>query len=119
MSSWLFLIITIVLTAAANIFLKFSANRSTPPVQGLWPNLVHMCTNIPLITGIGFLAIAVISYSLALRQINLSIAYPIMTTSVVVIVAFFSTLLFAEPITLNKIIGTIIVICGVILLSQQ
>lgn len=118
MRSWIFLFVTILLTAAANIFLKYSATRNSPPAQGLWPTLLQMCTNIPLITGIGLLAIAVISYSLALRQLNLSIAYPIMTTSVVVIVAFFSTLLFAEPFTLNKIIGTIIVICGVILLSQ-
>jgi multidrug transporter EmrE-like cation transporter len=118
MHSWLFLIVTVILTAFANILLKYSALSPRPPSQGLRETILQMCTNVPLLAGIGFLAVAVISYSLSLRQLNLSIAYPIMTTSVVVIVAIFSAILFAEPITLNKIIGTIIVICGVVLLSQ-
>jgi multidrug transporter EmrE-like cation transporter len=118
MSAWLFLILTILLTAVANICLKYSTKRDTLPTQGLWEAILQTCTNIPLLLGISFLAIAVISYSISLRHLNLSIAYPIMTTSVVVIVAILSSILFAEPMTLNKIIGTIIVICGVVLLSQ-
>lgn len=118
MQAWLFLLVTVILTAAANLLLKYAATRARPTTEGLLSALIEMCTNVPLILGIGFLAIAVISYSISLRQLNLSIAYPIMTTSVVVLVAFFSAFLFQEPITLTKAVGTVIVICGVILLSQ-
>lgn len=121
MTHWLLLTLTIILTAVANILLKQAAVQRDPTQApaGIVATLWELFTTPALIIGIGCLGFAVISYSVALRHLNLSVAYPVMTTSVVVLVALFSSLLFGESFTLVKIVGTVIVICGVVLLSQS
>lgn len=118
MTHWILLLLTIVLTAVANILLKYAAINRQPEAKGIVATLWEFFTTPSLIVGISCLGLAVIAYAIALRTINLNIAYPIMTTSVVVLVAAFSTVFFGEPITLVKAVGTVIVIAGVILLSQ-
>lgn len=118
MTQWLLLLVTIILTALANISLKYAAVTRQSEAKGIVTNLWEIFTTPALIFGISCLGIAVISYAIALRNINLSVAYPVMTTSVVVTVGILSAVLFGESFTLVKIVGTVIVICGVILLSQ-
>lgn len=79
--------------------------------------LWDLITNPYWMMGVFCLGCAVISYGIALRSLELSTAYPIMTTSVVVLVSIFSIFVFQEQYTLIKAIGTVIVICGVMLLS--
>ena len=119
MMNWLLLLVTIILTALANISLKYAAINRQAEVKGIVANLWEIFTTPALLFGISCLGIAVIAYAIALRHLNLSVAYPVMTTSVVVMVAIFSAVFFGEPFTLVKIVGTVIVICGVILLSQS
>jgi small multidrug resistance pump len=120
MNHWLLLLLTIILTAVANLLLKYAAvNRqelgeTKGAITGLW----EIFTTPSLMLGIVCLGLAVIAYAIALRNINLSVAYPVMTTSVVVLVAIFSAIYFGEPFTLVKAAGTIMVISGVILLSR-
>ncbi|MGD0961871.1 MAG: hypothetical protein ABSB19_18830 [Methylomonas sp.] len=117
MTHYLLLLVTIILTAGANILLKYAALHRQSEVHGILATLWELATTPALIGGIFFLAIAVISYAIALRGINLSVGYPVMTTSVTVLVTIFSTIFYGEPYTLVKALGAIIVICGVILLS--
>jgi len=119
MTHWLLLLLTIILTAVANVLLKYAAINRQSEVKGLVANLWEIFTTPALIVGISCLGIAVLAYAVALRNINLSVGYPVMTTSVVVMVALFSAFFFGEPFTLVKTVGTVIVICGVILLSQS
>lgn len=120
MTHWLLLLLTIVLTAVANLLLKHAAvnRQAMGETEGVIANLWEMFTTPSLVLGIFCLGLAVIVYAIALRNINLSVAYPVMTTSVMVLVAFFSVLFFGEPVTLVKTVGTVVVISGVILLSQ-
>lgn len=120
MTRWLLLLLTIILTAVANLLLKYAAmNRQEGgEVKGLVSTLWELFTTPTLVAGIFCLGLAVIAYAIALRNINLSVAYPVMTTSVVILVALFSAVFFGEPFTLAKTIGTVAVISGVILLSQ-
>lgn len=120
MTHWLLLLLTIVLTAVANLLLKYAAvnRQESVEAKGIIASLWEMFTTPSLVLGIFFLGLAVISYAIALRHINLSVAYPVMTTSVVVLVAIFSAIYFGEPVTLAKAAGTVMVISGVILLSQ-
>ncbi len=120
MTHWLLLLLTIVLTAVANLLLKYAAvNRQEGGgASGIVATLWELFTTPSLVVGICCLGLAVIAYAIALRNINLSVAYPVMTTSVVVLVAFFSAMFFGEPVTGVKAAGTVLVIAGVILLSQ-
>ena len=119
MTHWLLLLLTIILTAVANLLLRYAAINRQSEAKGIAANLLEIFTTPSLILGISCLGFAVIAYAVALRHINLSVAYPVMTTSVVVIVAACSAVFFGEPVTLVKTVGTVIVICGVILLSQS
>lgn len=120
MTHWLLLLLTIVLTAVANLLLKYAAvnRQEVGEAKGIIANLWDIFTTPSLVLGIFCLGLAVIAYAIALRNINLSVAYPVMTTSVVVLVAIFSAIYFGEPVTLVKAAGTVMVISGVILLSQ-
>ncbi len=120
MSHWLLLLLTIVLTAVANLLLKYAAvnRQELGGGRGIIANIWEIFTTPSLVLGIFCLGLAVIAYAIALRNINLSVAYPVMTTSVVVLVAIFSAIYFGEPVTLVKAVGTVLVISGVILLSQ-
>lgn len=120
MTHWLLLLLTIVLTAAANLLLKYAAinRQELGEAKGVIASLWEIFTTPSLVLGIFCLGLAVIAYAIALRHINLSVAYPVMTTSVVVLVAIFSAIYFGEPFTLVKAAGTVMVISGVILLSQ-
>jgi multidrug transporter EmrE-like cation transporter len=117
MTHWLLLIVTIVLTAVANILLKYAAIHRQSEELGIIATLWELATTPSLVIGITCLGLAVIAYAVALRGINLSVGYPVMTTSVMVLVTMFSIFIFGEQITLVKSVGTVIVICGVILLS--
>lgn len=117
MTHWLLLIVTIVLTAVANILLKYAALHRQAEAAGLLAALWEFVTTPALVAGITCLGLAVIAYAVALRGISLSVGYPVMTTSVVVLVTIFSTIFYGESYTLVKGVGTVIVICGVILLS--
>ncbi|MGZ8915493.1 MAG: DMT family transporter [Methylobacter sp.] len=117
MMHWLLLFLTIVLTAVANILLKYSAIHRQSETVGIKTTLWELATTPSLVIGITCLGFAVIAYAVALRGINLSVAYPVMTTSVVVLVTTFSIIFFGEQFTLAKSVGAVIVICGVILLS--
>lgn len=117
MMHWLLLIVTIVLTAVANILLKYAAIHRQSEAVGVIATLWELATTPTLVIGITCLGLAVIAYAVALRGINLSVGYPVMTTSVVVLVTAFSAIFYGEPFTLVKAVGTVIVICGVILLS--
>jgi small multidrug resistance pump len=119
MTHWFLLLLTIVLTAVANLLLKYAAtNRQEGgEASGIISTLWELFTTPSLVGGIVCLGLAVIAYAIALRNINLSVAYPVMTTSVVVLVAIFSAMFFGESFTLVKTVGTVVVIAGVIMLS--
>ncbi len=117
MMHWLLLFLTILLTAIANILLKYAANHRQAAADGLAATLWQLLTTPSLVLGITSLGLAVIAYAVALRGINLSVAYPVMTTSVLILVTVFATIFFGEQYTLVKAVGTVIIICGVILLS--
>ena len=120
MNHWLLLLLTVVLTAAANLLLKYAALKREDWAQtkSVAANSWELFATPSLALGIFCLGLAVIAYAIALRNINLSVAYPVMTTSVVVLVALFSAVFFGEPVTLVKAVGTVIVISGVVLLAQ-
>jgi multidrug transporter EmrE-like cation transporter len=118
MMKWLFLSCTIVLTAGANILMKVvSSSRPSEAGATAMESLVRMALNPLFITGALCLAVALVPYTLALKKLDLSTAYPVMTTSVMLLVSVFSILIFKESFTVMKVMGMIAVIAGVTMLS--
>jgi multidrug transporter EmrE-like cation transporter len=72
--------------------------------------------NIYLIFGYLCLIVRGLFWVIILKEIKLSVAYPIMSITYVFIL-FISHYIFREPIDINNILGTFLIISGIIMLS--
>jgi len=119
MTYWLMLFTTVALTAISNLLLKGVGSAKDRGQENAADALFSMILNPRFIVGAICLAIALVPYTIALKKIDLSVAYPTMTTSVMLLVTLCSIIFLHEPLTLVKATGMIVIICGVVLLSSQ
>ncbi|HYL48352.1 MAG TPA: EamA family transporter [Stellaceae bacterium] len=85
-------------------------------VQGT-PNFVAQVTNGFTIVGVAFYGAAAILYLIAIRKIPLSIAYPSVAVSYVV-VAVVAHFFWDETLTAGKVIAILLILAGVALLQR-
>jgi multidrug transporter EmrE-like cation transporter len=105
----------VVFNAAANILMKFAASHAAATDKGL---LVRLFTEPYLIAGLGCFGIALAFYSVALTKFELSVAYPIMTSVGLILVFGFSILGFKESLHVAKLLGTLLIVAGVVLVTR-
>ena len=79
--------------------------------------LVHIALNPWVISAYFAAFLASLSWMLAVRQLDLSYAYPFTSLSFVLVLVF-SAVLFRESITVPKIMGLLLIICGIIVGSR-
>ena len=72
-----------------------------------------------VLTGIILVALNVLAYAFALSKIRLSVAYPVMTGLGLVIVMVLSYVLMGERITTVQLLGTGMILAGVLLVASQ
>lgn len=113
---WAILILAIILNAFANIFIK--AGMIGSKEESMLLLLKNKWLSLPIISGIICFALALIAYSYVLSKLNLSIAYPIMTSLGFVIVILASWLVFKESITLAQMVGFMLILSGVWLVAR-
>ena len=109
----IYLIIAFVLNAIANALLKVAAERGIV-FHGL-PIFDLVRVNAFLIMGLFFFATNIIFYTLALRALPLSLAYPMMVVGTFLLVSTFSVLYFKETITLLQACGYVAILGGIAL----
>jgi len=117
MRVYLILLIALSFNAAANILMKQSANAGSA-AAGLIAK-IFSASGLWFLSGLACFGLALIFYRWALETINLSIAYPIMTTLGYVIVILFSWLAFKEAINMKQVVGFVLILVGVVLVSMQ
>ncbi|WP_437717013.1 EamA family transporter [Sorangium sp. So ce448] len=117
---YLFLIIALVFNATANILMKL-ASRRVPSMEGL--SLVEkglaLVTNYHLVLGLVLFASNILFYVLALKRINLSIAYPIMSSGGFLLISVFSVYVLHETLTALQIGGIVLIAAGIALLAYN
>ncbi len=113
---WIALIFGIILNASANILMKVAANYS----EGLSDSsvFIKMMLNPYLLLGVVSFGLALGAYSYSLSKFDLSVAYPLMTSLGLIIVALFSVVIFKENFSAGKIFGTILILLGVIFFAR-
>lgn len=115
---YLFLVIALILNAAANILMKLgSAQLPLGKQLPLAEVVILMATNVYLIFGILLFAANVIFYILSLSKINLSIAYPLMTAGGFMIITSFTFFYLKEPLNALQLIGLLLIIVGIMFVS--
>ncbi|MBD3330255.1 EamA family transporter [Candidatus Peregrinibacteria bacterium] len=117
---YLLLILALVLNALANILIKIGAlkmqNLSSLSKGEIAVNLI---TNHFLIIGVLLFAMNVVFYFLALTKINLSVAYPIMTSGGFLLITIFSVLYLRESLTLLQVMGIILIALGIFFIAYH
>ncbi|MDR3666760.1 MAG: SMR family transporter [Ignavibacteriaceae bacterium] len=108
---YIFLTLTILTNLVGNHLLKYSARNIA---RGMW----EVDFLLPCISGLLFYFFSAGFYILSLKELPLSLAYPMMSITYVVTI-FTSYYLFNEAITLQKITGSIIILLGVYVLSSK
>jgi len=119
MHKWIPLIVALVLNAGANVLMKVGANASGPLGQdaSFWTRITSFL-NAATVAAIVLFAANVLAYRKALDNLNVSVAYPIMvSTGMVLITLIASTPLLGERIALRHVAGMVLVAFGVWLLA--
>ncbi len=114
---WLAFAMVVIFNTGAHLLLKSAMSlpqkgdsllaKISVFVQPLW------------ISGIFCFVLSLVFYSYTLTKFELSVAQPAMTCISLVLVFIFSILFFKESYHWSKIVGTIVIICGVILLTSR
>lgn len=79
--------------------------------------IIRLLFNPWIISGVGATFLAGISWMLAMTKFEISYAYPFVSLNYI-LVLFAGFFLFNESITLTKIVGSIVVMVGVVLIAK-
>ena len=113
---WFCLAIAVAANVATNLLLKKTMNSADAPFgvelarqvvfsPWLWASLVA-----------GGLLLA--SYLLAIRTLDLSLSYAIVTCTALLSITIFSSFFFGESLTVLKITGILLIISGIVLITS-
>lgn len=108
------LLLALVLNAAANVLIKYSATRIPvlPPDAGRGSHLLAMLQPA-FILGLALFAMNVFAYQGALRTLKLSVAYPIMVSGGYLIILLVSWFLFHERLNPAQYAGIGLILGGI------
>ena len=118
--SYLYILLTIALTVYGQIVIKWQVlNAGAFPEDTLskLSFLGHLLLNPWVISAFLAALLASVSWMAAMTKLQLSHAYPFMSTTFV-LVLILSSLIFHEPVTWPKIIGMGLIIMGIVIGSQ-
>ncbi len=113
---WLALGFAVVFNALANVLMKAGARHLG---QGMGVGLLrHALGDAYLLLGIISFAVALGGYTLALTRLQLSVAYPLMTGIGFLIVAIAGAMLFGERLVPLRVVGMAVILLGIILVAR-
>lgn len=115
---WMILLAAIILNAAANFFIKLGMDRMGTLTFEV-SLLAKVITNPFMIAGVTSFGLSLAVYSVTLQKFELSVAYPLMTTSGFLLISICSAIWLKESFTLMKVLGMIVVLIGVFMISHE
>jgi len=115
-----FILISVFLSVVAQILLKHGMSNSSVQTALGSDALsagIAIFTNISVVSGLAAYVSSAGIWLLVLSKVDVSKAYPFVG------IGFIGTMMFAywflnEPLTLTKVVGTLLVLAGVLLISQ-
>ena len=112
MPAYVYLAAALTLNALANVLIKYSMSRGTRPLVGIGGPLAPFLSWSYLL-GILCFATNLACYSLALRKLKLSLAYPLMVSLGYLVILAFSWFWFGERLTFLQYVGIVLILAGV------
>jgi drug/metabolite transporter (DMT)-like permease len=120
-TSIIYILISVVSGAVGQIMLKQGMGNMGPitlTLQGLPGTIWRIATNLYVVGGLLIYVSGTVFWLAALSRVDLSYAYPFASLSYVIMLAA-SWLLFHEDITLLRVVGTVVVALGVLIISRS
>lgn len=113
------LALALLANASANLLIRWGMKDRTLSLSQPALLVRGILLNGRVLTGIVLFAFSVLAYAFALSRIRLTVAYPVMTSLGLVIVMLLSYLLLGERITPPQLVGTGLIVAGVLLVASQ
>lgn len=121
LQTFLLIISSVSLSAFAQITLKYGMSHksvtdiiSNTPVHEILPVIL---TTPYIIGGLSLYGIGAIAWLFVLAKLDVTIAYPFVGLGFI-LTMLLGAFLLGENLTIPKILGTLLVVCGVVLLSR-
>jgi multidrug transporter EmrE-like cation transporter len=108
--TYLFIIISVVLGAFAQLSLKYGTMKSV--------GIVSMYMNPYVILGLTFYGLSAITWIYSISKVQLSFAYPMVSLGYVIVFTL-SYFLFGENLSFMRISGLLIIVVGVIVIARS
>ena len=113
----LILLTSIILGACGQLLFKGAARQLPPFAElGVWRLIALMFTTPMILGGFSCFFISSVLWIVALRTINLSIAYPMVALSYIIIFIG-SFYLFQEPLSYRHWLGALLIVGGILLIN--
>jgi len=117
-----YIILSIALGVVSQLIVKWRmssiAIEDSDSVYEKFTTAIFMLLDPYIIISIGLTFIAGLAWMIAMTKFDISYAYPF-TILGFVLVLLFSALLFNEPVTIEKIVGILLIATGVIVSSRS
>lgn len=117
MSAYLFLAAALVLNAAANLLIKYSAARY-PAAPGAGAAALQAYFSVPFAAGVICFGLNLLAYTQALKKLPLSLAYPLMVSIGYFIILVVSWSLFGERLAPVRYAGAGLMLVGLWMLTR-
>lgn len=120
LSGFFFIALTIGLTVYGQLVFKWQVDLAGQVPSGLTEQIgfvLRLLLNPWVISSFAAAFLGSLTWMGALTQFDLSFAYPFMSLAYVVVMVF-SYWLFNEPLTLPKVVGTLVVILGLFIITR-
>ncbi len=120
MQTTIFVIITILANAFANIFLKMGADR-LPPLAGgnLVQNAIKFISSPYILIGALLFATNFPMYNIVLQRLKLSIAFPLVTTTAFALTVVISVFFFKEALSAAQYGGLLLLAVAIWLIAAR
>ena len=112
----IYLLLNLVVSVAAQFVLKAAVAKLGPVAERDLVHYILSMVNLPIIFGLLLYASGTILWLLCLTKLDLSFAYPVATIQYL-LVFLGAWLLFDETISLQRIIGMLVICLGVLVIS--
>ena len=123
MKYFIALALALLLNATANLMMKFGMVRfkaaGVTAADGTGALVSAILSNWVLILGLFLFALNVAFYAYALKEIPISVAYPIMVTLGFAIIVTVAGIYLHERLTVQQWLGVVLILVGVWLVARQ
>jgi multidrug transporter EmrE-like cation transporter len=115
-----FIALTLLFTVYGQMVLKWQMGHAGPLPEGMLPKLgflVQQLFNPWILTGFIAAFLASLAWMAAMTRFDLNYAYPFMSLAFVIVMVL-GVLLLGEALSAAKVLGTVLVVAGLVVISR-